>query len=482
MEPPRICLIVDNPLRDLDGMVLLGWTLAQKGAEVFLVPMYQQASEVAALMPDLVLVNYLRTNNQELVEAYSESGILVGVLDTEGGVFRNLERGLTNLVARANPSHVDVYCLWGRRQYDSFIERNIAPKEKLRVTGCPRYDFCADPWKSALPRVEIDGGPMILVNTRFPILFPRFQRGMENEMNTMRNLGFEDSYIHELVRQYYLVWAEMINNVAGLAKSFSEAAFVIRPHPFEDRTIYEQVLKDLANIRIIQEKTVLPWIHSSLLLIQKGCSTALEASFLGVEPVSLDWMDAPLLHNDVIAAVSHSIQSPKKLTEIVEKTLNGSPLSPTSEIRRRREQIVSDWFYAIDGGSSDRVANALLEAIDKGRSRRAKRKPVKLLMHNGFTTAGLRSSLSFLGTRILGFNQYDRFRSHLLGRPRTISKVFGQKEVQTITDQLSKVAGNSKGVNVEKVKNRHCYLKTIAHCSIRLSFIYSSRNRYVGPS
>ena len=92
MGQPRVCLVVDNPLRDLDGIVLLGWTLAQKGAEVFLVPMYQQAFEVAALLPDLVLVNYLRPNNRRLVEAYSKGGILVGVLDTEGGVFNSVEQ------------------------------------------------------------------------------------------------------------------------------------------------------------------------------------------------------------------------------------------------------------------------------------------------------------------------------------------------------------------------------------------------------
>ena len=469
MAQPRICLIVDNPLRDLDGVVLLGWTLAQKGAEVFLVPMYQQASEVAALMPDLVLVNYLRINNQRLVKAYSECGILVGVLDTEGGIFTSVESGLTNLVANAGPSHVDMYCLWGQRQYDSFIEHRVLPEEKLYITGCPRYDFCVDPWRSALPDVEMDGGPMILVNTRFPVLFPRFQRGLEDEMNIMRTLGFEDSYIGESVRQCYLVWAGLVKVVADLAKSFSQVVFVIRPHPFEDRTIYEHILRDIPNIRIIQEKTVLPWINASLLLIQKGCSTALEASFLGVEPVSLDWIDAPLLHNDLVAAVSHSVKSPKELRGIVERTLNGSPLSPTSRIKEQRGQMVSDWFYAIDGGGSERVANAILETIDKRRNNQGKRKPVRLMTRDGLTKAGLRSSLNFLGTRTLGFNKYDRLRCFLSGRPRTISKSFGLADVQSITERLSKVAKNLKVIRVEKVKNRHCSLKAVAHCSVRLS-------------
>ncbi len=466
---PRVCLIVDNPLRDLDGMVLLGWTLAQKGAEVFLVPMYQQAFEVAALMPDLVLVNYLRINNQRLVKAYSESGILVGVLDTEGGIFTSVEEGLTNLVARAEPSNVDLYCLWGQRQYDSFVQHHILPQDKLFITGCPRYDFCVDPWKSALPRLETAGDPMILVNTRFPVIFPRFQRGLEDEMSTMHKLGFDDSYIGESVRQCFLVWAEMVNVVAGLAGSFSKAVFVVRPHPFEDRKIYEQVFRDIPNIRIIGEKTVLPWINASRLLIQKSCSTAVEASFMGVEPVSLDWMDAPLLNNEVVAAVSHSVKSREALTDIVGNTLNGHPPSPTLEMSRRREQVANDWFHAIDGRSSERVANAVLETIDKRGKSRVKRKPARIIMHNGSTRAGLRNFAGFLGTRVLGFDGYDKLKSALLGRPRAISKAFGLDDVRAVADRLSKAAGNSKAVKVEKVGNRHCRLKTVAHCSIRLS-------------
>jgi surface carbohydrate biosynthesis protein len=450
-------------------MVLLAWTLAQKGVEVFLVPMYQQASEVAALMPDLVLVNYLRVNNQRLVKAYSECGILVGVLDTEGGIFNNVEEELTNLVARSEPANVDLYCLWGGRQYDSFLENSILPKERLYITGCPRYDFCAEPWRTALPSLWNDKNPMILVNTRFPLIFPRFQRGLEDEMSFMYELGFEKSYVGEWARQSYLVWAEMINVFAGLAKSFSEAVFVVRPHPFEDRTIYERLLKDISNIKIVQEHAVLPWITSSLLLIQKGCSTALEASFLGVEPVSLDWVDAPLIHNDVVAAVSHSVRSPRELTEIVEKTLNGSPLSPTSRIKQQREQVVNNWFCAIDGKSSERVANAILETVDKRGNNRSKRKPVKLMMYDGLTKTGLRSFLRFLGTRVLGFDKYDKLKSYVLNKPRTISKEFCLKDVRAITDRLSNVAEDSKAVTTEKVRNRHCCLKAVAHCSIRLS-------------
>jgi surface carbohydrate biosynthesis protein len=469
MRQPRICLIIDNPLRDLDGMVLLGWTLAQKGGEVFLVPMYQQAFEVAALAPDMVLVNYSRVNNQKLLKAYSQCGILVGVLDTEGGIFNSIEESFTKPVARSKPSNIDLYCLWGQRQYDSFVESNILPKEKLRITGCPRYDFCVEPWKSSLAYVKTDDRPMILINTRFPLIFPRFQRELKDEMNVMINSGYEESYVGESVRQYYLVWAEIVNVVADLAKSFPKAVFVIRPHPFEDKKIYKQVFRDIPNIRIAQEKTVLPWIRSSLLLIQKGCSTALEASLLGVQPVSLDWINAPLFQNKVIDTVSHSVESRKALFDIVQNTLNGNPPTATPDIERQKNRLVNEWFYAIDGKSSERVAEAILETIEQADRNNTKPKASRIMMYNGLTKAGLRNMAAFTGTRILGFRRYDKLKSYLFRKPKTISKEFGLQEIKSFAERLSRIANHSKDVTARKVANKDCRLKMIAHCSIRLA-------------
>ena len=57
MKSPCVCLIVDNPLRDLDGLVLLGWQLARRGVDAWLVPMHEQSIDVRAIGADLVLVN-----------------------------------------------------------------------------------------------------------------------------------------------------------------------------------------------------------------------------------------------------------------------------------------------------------------------------------------------------------------------------------------------------------------------------------------
>src|SRR5947209_3853535 len=104
----RVCLLVDHPLRDLDGLLLVAGHLAAAGTEVFLVPMYQK-HEVWLLRPDLVLVNYLRHAHASFLKTCLAGGIQVAVLDTEGGV-----RDFSGFSAEVEPylPGISLYCVW----------------------------------------------------------------------------------------------------------------------------------------------------------------------------------------------------------------------------------------------------------------------------------------------------------------------------------------------------------------------------------
>ena len=56
----KVAIIIDNPLRDLEGLVLLAASLATKHIEVYLIGMYDQDFDVIANNIDLVVFNYLR--------------------------------------------------------------------------------------------------------------------------------------------------------------------------------------------------------------------------------------------------------------------------------------------------------------------------------------------------------------------------------------------------------------------------------------
>ncbi|HVG01599.1 MAG TPA: hypothetical protein VM842_01860, partial [Nitrospira sp.] len=71
----KICLVLDNPGRDLLGLGLLSYQLALRGARVAVVPMYDQFAHVVRERPDVVVVNYARKANRQLLKRYKRLGI-----------------------------------------------------------------------------------------------------------------------------------------------------------------------------------------------------------------------------------------------------------------------------------------------------------------------------------------------------------------------------------------------------------------------
>ena len=151
--------------------------------------MYEQGFDVPALRPDLVLVNYTRPNNADLIKSYKRAGILVGVLDTEGIGGKNPDQFAEMVKSAGCTDLVDLYCVWGQAQHAAFLRHDTISTSLVHATGCPRYDFCAMPWRNALPKPSFAEG-YVLINTNFPMVNPRFSGSSSSEEDAMVHAGF----------------------------------------------------------------------------------------------------------------------------------------------------------------------------------------------------------------------------------------------------------------------------------------------------
>ncbi|WP_454626233.1 surface carbohydrate biosynthesis protein [Bradyrhizobium cenepequi] len=361
LEQPHVCLIVDNPLRDLEGLVLLGRHLAIKGTRVTLVPMYEQGFDVPALRPDLVLMNYTRPNNADLIRSYKRAGILVGVLDTEGIGGKNADH-FAELVKNTGCTDIlDLYCVWGHAQHAAFLKEKTAAERIVYTTGCPRFDFCATPWRAALRTPSIPSG-YVLINTNFPTANPRFSTGSAHEEDAIVKVGLTRDFARQFIADAGRACHAMLNMSISLAKHFADVQFVLRPHPFENIRFYD-AFAELPNARVIQEGTSLEWINGARLLIHQNCSTAIEAAMLNVEPLSVEWFNTPALRLEAPTAVSRGAGSEADLIELVKQGLDGRLPPVTAQIEQARQEIIRDLYAAVDGASSSRVTDVVLRTI-----------------------------------------------------------------------------------------------------------------------
>ena len=365
----KIALVVDNPVRDLPGMVLVARHLAEKGCTVYLVPMNLQQWELFALAPDYVLLNYFRKNNEALIRRLLNAGMTLGVLDTEGGVmssFSAYEQTLaTDPAVRAG---LATFMSWGPRLAEHALEAKWFSRSQITVTGAPRFDFYHDKWRSAalmagdaradLPR------PIVLLNGNFPLANPQFSTREDEGRRLIDQFGFPPADVEQWLEAQAEGMAGLTKLANLLAERFPEATFVYRPHPFESIARYSGLLDERPNLHLIRKGSVDSWILNSAAVIQRSCSTAIEAGVAGRFALSPSWLPTPR-ELPAANAVSVYCATSDDLVSALSEILNGSFTRP-AWVEAAIEQVVCDWFRAIDGRSAERVTEAILSRAREG--------------------------------------------------------------------------------------------------------------------
>jgi surface carbohydrate biosynthesis protein len=367
MKSPRIALIVDHPLRDLSGLVLLARQLALEGAQVFFVPMYCQDREIFTLQPDFVLLNYLRKNNEAFVSKLAEAGIQYGILDTEGGFYGDM-RGYSEVLSYRSDLYQKIRCnlIWGERMM-KFWQEDFPHAHRLILTGLPRFDFYSPRYRNLKLDFLSDNfkqKPMLLINTKVAIANPLFV-SLEQEIDLYRHkLKMPEEKIQFYLKVGRESIADTIELTKQVAQSFPQSQVVLRPHPHENHKTYETALNgESANISVHREGSVTPWILQSSVILHRQCTTAIEAALAGKPALAPLWVRTSSFAPDA-EEVSFLVKTPEEMNELIQTALSTSGLSQTVKQKDSLEKIINTWLYKMDGQSHIRAAQAVLESID----------------------------------------------------------------------------------------------------------------------
>lgn len=356
----RIGVVVDHPKRDLAGCVRVAYELVRRGHEALLLPHYEQGIEAPLLGLDGVVLNNARPHYRALAEGYRAAGTAIFILDTEGGVLgedgfnapsriaqRFRESGIGRLV--------DGYLFWGERLWSAFAEHSGLAPEQLQITGCPRYDICHPLWRKTLsyPRRGF-----FLINTNFNAVNPLLASGRNSDRQALRSQGVQDSEIESRYRAARLVFDNLIPEMQRLAKRGPERRFVLRPHPFERVEYYRQAFSGCDNVTIDDSGDVMAVLSAAKGMLHVNCGTSVEATFLGVLPISIEYSnnDAARLLNPLPARISRQVHSSDELEDVLEHVAEMSASHPFDAIYREH---IRPWFYENDGLAGARVAEAI---------------------------------------------------------------------------------------------------------------------------
>ena len=376
---PRVAIVVDHPQRDLAGIVLTAIELARRGVVCRLVPLNLQEREIWAFEPDLVLFNFLRRSNEQFAGICTKPALLFGVLDTEGAIWPDPDEYVSLLWKdSALLREARCVCMWGPRLAEHLVNRGIFTREQISITGCPRFDLYARPWHGlnddaadALRRQA----RTILINTNFSTSNPLFTTPRQMRRDASDSSGYSEDDLRRMVEAEETAIRETVRLAEQLAERYPAVDVVIRPHPFENPAPYEAVAAGRRNVRVNDRESIQAAIFSACAVIQRSCTTALEAGLAGVATFSPQWIPPPMLMPAAEAA-SVPCASFSELTGHLSAILDGSYRTGEA-IRQTIADVVRDCCCAVDGLSHRRVSAAVHRAlgssrhVDSDRCRRA---------------------------------------------------------------------------------------------------------------
>ena len=359
---PSVALIGDHPQRDLAGLVLTAVQLCQGDVDCHLVPHNLEEGELFALAPDLVLLNFFRPVNQALARRMVRAGIQVGVLDTEGGVWPDEAAYVELLWQDAElRRQLRCVCLWGPRLAHYLVTHGLLSVDQVAVTGCPRFDFYHRDWRSALHATEDRAASRILINTNFSMCNPRFATVAQNVGQAREAFGLSAERVAALIDAERDAITAMIQLAGQLSRDYPTAEIVFRPHPFEDTGLYRRRLRDANRIVVDNGGPVQPEIGRADVVIQRSCSTGVEAGLAGVPTLSPQWVPAPTI-NPMAERVSVPCDSYDDMRARLDAIFAGTYDTPP-EIRDAIDCVTRDWFCRADGLAHSRVSAAVLARL-----------------------------------------------------------------------------------------------------------------------
>ena len=439
----KIGIVLDNPRRELDGLLLTAHHLVGRGHTVFIVPMYQQGYDVPWLELDVIIVNYARPNNRDFLATCQDLGTAVVVLDTEGSVVPEDDAktpyGPDAIRANDLGRFIDHYLFWGDRQYDYFRKRSPIPEGRLHVTGCPRYDFCHPRWQSILTYPQRD---YILINANFSAVNPLFTGSVEKELKQFLRVGWEEEETRAHLAESATTLGLYLDNLQALLQANPRRQFLLRPHPFEDPRVYEHRFAGFANIRVDGSGSVMSMIRNATCTIHLNCQTAIETLLMGKLPVSIEYIntDRTRQRYALPSAVSWPAANLGQLNEIIQAPDRYLKQMPVAALF---EQHVRPLFHENDGLAASRVADV---AESAQRPQRAAGGRLARSMRGAFASATAGRVAQGALCNVIGSRSVAALRAHI--NPRRRVKHIACAEVRQRLAAIARADGVPEEVKV----------------------------------
>lgn len=375
MERLRILILVDIAQRDLPGYALLKEVLeAGYNAEVCLCRSLEPKTQAHLFRPHVVILPMVYVKGyQQLAYYFKSKGTFVVFLATEGYPIVVEDDYMDHLAGRYSDFRpIDLNLVWCQELADRVVRHRTMSADRVQVVGLPRFDFY-HPSFSRLRMKRSDFNERHGLDPEFPTVtwasnFPgvilsakEHQSGIEAG-NFMHVRALRDA--EKLLNNDVVGLRQTSENLIRWVGEYKKVNFVIRPHPQDDRATFigfadRMKRRGVHRVAVVHEGPILDVLSASDILLQRGCTTAIEAALMGLPVIETRFNPEELYQDPSRDNCLDLATNYDEMKQALERYLVGGKIPPGQ--LERREKYVRRWFYKMDGLRTVEAADRMLE-------------------------------------------------------------------------------------------------------------------------
>lgn len=364
-DPLTLLIPVENQVRELDAKLLLSCVAVERGYPVVIGSRAFMHYAASSLPRGVYLAKSMRKLSDRMFRILRMLGHEIVAFDEEGLVrLRDDEYHRRRLSAKAmgRSSHL---LAWGPDNARAFREFPGYRNTPIHVTGNARTDMMRselrDYFKPEMEQICDRFGRFVLVNSNFSEV-NHFLPGLRvtKQLAEAKGPSGESQYMMDRAHYRVGIYRAFQEMLPKLAEANPDLQIVLRPHPSESHDAWLDLCRDAANVQVVNEGAVLPWIMASTMTISNGCTTSVEARLLGSPSVSYKPLSDEAFDHRVTDDVAHHATSLEHLFSLVRDADAGKLGIRDDEVSR---STLSQHVTATSGRlAAERIIDVLDEA------------------------------------------------------------------------------------------------------------------------
>jgi len=365
---------VESQVRELDAKLFLACVAADHGYAAVLGSRGPLNHAMAKLPRGVFLAKGMRSIARRMFSILRGLGHQVVAWDEEALVRFPREDYYRRRLADESIALVSRIFAWGEDDAKVLREFPGIGDTPVDVTGNPRVDLLRPDvrgyFDEEVAEVRRRFGDFILINTNFGfvnafatslnLLQPSPESGGEVVLGE-NTRDMDPEFARGLAEHKAELFGCFRTLVPAIAAAFPEHSIVVRPHPSEDHAAWKEAAGDYANVRVVSEKSVIPWLIASSVLIHNGCTTAVEAAVLGRPAIAFRPVSHKGFDFEFPDSLSEEAYSVEELISAVRDVVGGDPRS--QERAAIRSEILQHHVASLEGPLA---ADRMIEALDAG--------------------------------------------------------------------------------------------------------------------